>query len=162
MALGTMMYVKSSEDLAETLGDPKEAIGVFQRRATDCLLIAKYSSNPGAYTMEALLMNAQNEFLRRKDAHLGVWVLGGIAIRLAMRMGYRTYSCRLFRIICRGEAASCSRISLIYVRPRPFLLRADLALRRGNAPKNLDDDAIRRWLDLVPTWPSAHDSGVVV
>lgn len=89
MALGTMMCVKSSEQLSDSLGDPREAIEVFQRRATDCLLMAKYSSSPGAYTMEALLMNAQNEFLRRKDAHLGVWVLGGIAIRLAMRMGYR-------------------------------------------------------------------------
>ena len=33
-------------------------------------------------------MNIQNEFIRRPDAHLGPWVCAGIAIRLAMRMGY--------------------------------------------------------------------------
>jgi hypothetical protein len=38
--------------------------------------------------MEALLLNIQNEFLRHPDAHLGIWVLAGVAIRLAMRMGY--------------------------------------------------------------------------
>lgn len=91
MAIGTLFCVKSQENLTDALGDPAEAIQTFQRRSTDCLLISKYSTSPGPYTLEALLINAQNEFLRRRDAHLGVWVLGGIAIRLAMRMGYREY-----------------------------------------------------------------------
>jgi hypothetical protein len=93
MALGTMLHLKAKESVPLVLGNPAEAIKVFQRRATDCLLISKYSTSPGPYTMEALLVNAQNEFLRRKDAHLGVWVLGGIAIRLALRMGYRKSIC---------------------------------------------------------------------
>lgn len=85
-----MLCIKSQDDVPHALGNPAEAIKVFQRRATDCLLISKYSTSPGPYTMEALLINAQNEFLRHRDAHLGVWVLGGIAVRLALRMGYRT------------------------------------------------------------------------
>lgn len=133
MALGTMMCVKSSENLADSLGDPREAIGVFQRRATDCLLIAKYSSQPGAYTMEALLMNAQNEFLRRRDAHLGVWVLGGIAIRLAMRMGYRESPDVVVQLVCYKFA--CLHVgtrSLTHAplrRPRSLSIHANLTLR---------------------------------
>lgn len=92
MVMGTMLCVKAEESLPQALGNPEDAMKVFQRRATDCLLISKYSTSPGPYTLEALLVNAQNEFLRRRDAHLGVWVLGGIAIRLAMRMGYRECS----------------------------------------------------------------------
>lgn len=89
MAMGTLLCLRSQEDLPHALGNPAETMQVFQRRATDCLLISKYSTSPGPYTLEALLINAQNEFIRRKDAHLGVWILGGIAIRLALRMGYR-------------------------------------------------------------------------
>lgn len=89
MSMGIFMSSKAQETLPPALGNLMETMKTFQRRATDCLLISKYSTSPGPYTIEALLINAQNEFLRRRDAHLGVWVLGGIAIRLAMRMGYR-------------------------------------------------------------------------
>ncbi|KAF4966871.1 hypothetical protein FSARC_5484 [Fusarium sarcochroum] len=57
-------------------------------------LVARYftstepSITPGKYTLEAVLFNIHGEFVRRRDAHLGVWILTGIAIRLAMRMGY--------------------------------------------------------------------------
>ncbi|KAF5007783.1 hypothetical protein FDECE_5907 [Fusarium decemcellulare] len=65
-----------------------EVMELFQRRSTECLLISKYGTAPTNYTMEALLLNLQGEFVRRRDAHLGLWVLGGVAIRVAMRMGY--------------------------------------------------------------------------
>lgn len=87
--MGLFLCIRAEDKLPPALGNPANAMTTFQRRATDCLLISRYSTSPGPYTMEALLMNAQNEFLRRRDAHLGVWVLGGICIRLAMRMGYR-------------------------------------------------------------------------
>lgn len=60
----------------------------FQRRSTECLILSNYSTAPSPYTLEALIINLQNEFVRRRDAHPGVWVLAGVAIRLAMRMGY--------------------------------------------------------------------------
>lgn len=98
--MGTLLCIRSQEALPPALGQPAEAMQIFQRRATDCLLISKYSTSPGPYTLEALLINAQNEFIRRKDAHLGVWVLGGIAIRLALRMGYReSYSHTILKIL---------------------------------------------------------------
>ncbi|KAH7134170.1 fungal-specific transcription factor domain-containing protein [Dactylonectria macrodidyma] len=88
MTMGLFLFMRSQEDLPEDLGKPMDVLEVFHRRSTECLILSKYSTTPGPYTMETLLFNAQVEFIRRRDANLGVWVLGGIIIRIALRMGY--------------------------------------------------------------------------
>lgn len=147
MALGTLFCVKSQESLAHALGNPVEAIKAFQRRSTDSLLISKYTTSPGPYTLEALLINAQNEFLRRREAHLSVWILGGIAIRLAMRMGYREYlrcfASNLSRRLCISGVSPCRVVGVLLTfdagqpRPRPLALSADITLRGRNASSDL-------------------------
>ena len=88
MTMGAFLYTRSEEGLPEALGPPTVAIAAFHRRATQCLILSNYFSSPGPYTIEALLVNQQFEFLRSKDAQLGVWLMGGVIIRLAFRMGY--------------------------------------------------------------------------
>ncbi|KAF4495047.1 hypothetical protein FAGAP_8873 [Fusarium agapanthi] len=88
LATGTFLYIRSQDELPGGMGSPLEVAESFQQRCTDCLIPSKYSTVPGKYTLETLLFNIHGEFVRRRDAHLGVWVLTGIAIRLAMRMGY--------------------------------------------------------------------------
>lgn len=88
LAMGSFLFLRSQEDLPGDLGNTLIAIEAFQRRSTECLMLSNYSSSPGPYTMEALAMNTQIEFVRRRDASVGVWVLMGVAIRLALRMGY--------------------------------------------------------------------------
>ncbi|KAH0523031.1 hypothetical protein TsFJ059_008087 [Trichoderma semiorbis] len=88
MSISVFLHMRSGDKLPEAFGNPRDMRDDFHRRATECLLLSKYSTEPGAYTIEALLFNIHNEFVRCKDAHLGVWILAGIATRLAMRMGY--------------------------------------------------------------------------
>ncbi|KAH7150336.1 fungal-specific transcription factor domain-containing protein [Dactylonectria estremocensis] len=88
MTIGLFLFMRSQEDLPGDLGKPMDVLEVFHRRSTECLVLSKYSAAPGSYTMETLILNAQVEFIRRRDANLGVWVLGGIIIRIALRMGY--------------------------------------------------------------------------
>ena len=88
MTMGVFLCVQSQEDLSGLIARPMELAEILQRQGTNCLLASKYATEPGLYTMEALMINLQNEFVRRRDAHLGVWILSGIAIRLAMRQGY--------------------------------------------------------------------------
>ncbi|KAI7763728.1 hypothetical protein LZL87_011585 [Fusarium oxysporum] len=88
LATGTFLYIRSQDELPGGMGSPLEVAESFQQRCTDCLILSKYSTAPGKYTLETLLFNIHGEFVRRRDAHLGVWILTGIAIRLAMRMGY--------------------------------------------------------------------------
>jgi hypothetical protein len=86
--MGTFLSIQAKEGLPGAFCNPAEMTEVFQRRSTECLIIAKYFTAPGPYTMEALMMNVQNEFIRRRDSHLGVWFLTGVGIRLALHMGY--------------------------------------------------------------------------
>lgn len=86
--MGAFLYARSGEGVPDALGSPVAAMAAFHRRATECLILSKYFSSPGPYTIEALLVNQQFEFMRTKDARLGVWLMGGTIIRLAFRMGY--------------------------------------------------------------------------
>ena len=59
----------------------------FHYRATECLLLSKYL-RPTTYTIEALLVNIQQEFVRSIDLDDSLWIMAATIIRLAMKMGY--------------------------------------------------------------------------
>lgn len=60
---------------------------MYRVRAAQCLVLANYTK-PGAYTVETILLYSQVEFLLCNDAQVSVWVILGMTVRLAMRMGY--------------------------------------------------------------------------
>lgn len=88
LSFGTFIFVRSQDTIPDKLGDPLAAMKIFQQRSADCLINSQYASRPTSYTMEALLLNIHGEFIRHRGAQLGVWVLAGVVIRLALRMGY--------------------------------------------------------------------------
>lgn len=45
-------------------------------------------SKPTAYTVEALMVYAGCEFMRGKSSQMNVWLLTGLILRVALRMGY--------------------------------------------------------------------------
>ncbi|CAI6337700.1 unnamed protein product [Periconia digitata] len=58
----------------------------FQQLASSALALADISrSHP--YTLEALMIYAECEFLRRDDHDGKIWLMNGITLRVAMRMG---------------------------------------------------------------------------
>lgn len=85
---GAFLYLRAGDALPEGMATPGEVLENFQRRSAECLVLSNYSTAPGKYTLEALLLHGHSEFIRRPDAQVGIWVLGGVAIRLALRMGY--------------------------------------------------------------------------
>ncbi|KAB5563458.1 fungal-specific transcription factor domain-containing protein [Coniochaeta sp. 2T2.1] len=52
-----------------------------------CLVLGKYTTAK-EYSLEVLLILMQSCFLRSKDSDLNMWLLMGIIIRLAFRLGY--------------------------------------------------------------------------
>ncbi|KAM0239571.1 hypothetical protein ACHAP5_008217 [Fusarium lateritium] len=142
LATGTYLYIRSQDELPEGLGNPFEVAESFQRRCTDCLLLSKYSTAPGKYTLETLLFNIHGEFVRRRDAHLSVWILTGILIRLAMRMGYHR------------DADNYPRISPFHGEMRR---RCDTRL-----PRNItDDDFGPESTQLPPPRPETQSTAVL-
>jgi hypothetical protein len=60
---------------------------LYREKAVQCLVLGKYAKST-PYTIEALLLYFTTEHFRSEDTQLGTWVLMGIIVRIAMRMGY--------------------------------------------------------------------------
>lgn len=87
MTLSVSLYNRSEEPLPVTMADALLTWNVFRKRVAQCLVQANYLA-PGRYKAEALFLYCTGEFYRSQDAQIGVSYLLGIAIKLAMRMGY--------------------------------------------------------------------------
>lgn len=59
---------------------------LFRERTVQCLVLGQYTRG-GAHTLEALV-NYANEMLLFQDADVGVWLLVGMMVQLALSMGY--------------------------------------------------------------------------
>lgn len=67
--------------------DPRILSDVFRDRIVQCLILGKYTRG-GAHVLETLLLYFTIEHFLSKDAEIGLWILLGIIVKLAMRMGY--------------------------------------------------------------------------
>lgn len=85
MAVG--VFRRSMETLPAPLGDPTDEIKRFQRSCCYCLINSNYTT-VGKYKVEALLVYATIEYTKKGNSAMSVSIILGIAIKLAMRMGY--------------------------------------------------------------------------
>ena len=56
-------------------------------RTVQCLVNSDYTKS-SIYTIETLILYVNGEYAVRWDAEVGIWVVVGMIVRLAMRMGY--------------------------------------------------------------------------
>lgn len=68
----------------------------WKTRTIQCLIAGDYA-HPSKYTLEALMMYVISEWMGSHDSNLEVYLVVGMTIRLAMRMGYHRNS-RLYPI----------------------------------------------------------------
>ncbi|PCH01896.1 Transcription factor [Penicillium occitanis (nom. inval.)] len=87
MTMAVGMFRRSMETLPSPLGDPTDEINRFQRNCCYCLINSNYTT-VGKYKVEALLVYATIEYTKRGNSAMSVSIILGIAIKLAMRMGY--------------------------------------------------------------------------
>lgn len=87
MCHSVSFYHRAGDTLPGSLGEPADVGGAYRTRAAQCLVLSDYT-RPGRYTVETLLIYLGSEFLKSSETQLGVSVLLGITIRLAMHMGY--------------------------------------------------------------------------
>ncbi|KAL2867024.1 Zn(II)2Cys6 transcription factor [Aspergillus lucknowensis] len=99
MCLATHLHQRFEGEVADLIGDPKEMANNFRLQAAYCLIKDKYTT-PSKYTIEALLMYGQTEYFRSPDAQHELWVLFGVAMRLAMRIGIHRDGSRYPGISC--------------------------------------------------------------
>ncbi|KAL4928270.1 putative C6 transcription factor [Aspergillus undulatus] len=87
MALSTMFYQRTGDPIYGTTGNYSDIAGVFRKRSAQCLVQSNYIA-AGRYKVEGLFIYTMSEFYKKHDVETGVPFLLGIAIKLAMRMGY--------------------------------------------------------------------------
>lgn len=75
--------VTSGSLLAELAG----YVDRFREKTVQCLVLAKYTKG-GPYTLETLTLYLAGEILLLKDSSTDSWILTGMVVHLAMRMGY--------------------------------------------------------------------------
>lgn len=83
--LAELSYGDSTEmppDLADALRTPWE----FGKRTVECLIAADYT-NPVHYTIETLILYIEVEWMTAQDTGMEGYLVLGVTIRLAMRMG---------------------------------------------------------------------------
>ena len=67
--------------------DPRHIISSYREKTVQCLILGNYTKC-SPYTIETLMFYLHGEYVRSEDTQVGCWVLLGIIIRLAFRMGY--------------------------------------------------------------------------
>ncbi|KAF2642982.1 hypothetical protein P280DRAFT_241496 [Massarina eburnea CBS 473.64] len=86
-ALASDRPSKSKYDRQDPTDFLTRSVDKFQQLASSALVLADIvKSQP--YTLETLMIYGECEFLRRDDHHAKIWLMNGVALRVAMRMGY--------------------------------------------------------------------------
>jgi hypothetical protein len=143
--------------LPPALSDPNSIIESYREKIVQCLISGKYTRT-APYTIETLLMYLQIELLRSPDSQIEMWILLGIIVRLAMRMGYHRDGShflgispfqaemrrRVWVVVLQMDAGSASQFGL------PRMARESQC--DTNEPRNLlDEDLDRHMAELPPS-----------
>ena len=67
--------------------DVQHLVRFYQERTVQCLVLGKYTKSV-PYTIQTLLLYFTTEHFQCEDTEIGTWILLGIVVRIAMRMGY--------------------------------------------------------------------------
>jgi hypothetical protein len=87
LRIAVMDYWREDDEPLELAGKCQDLAGAFRDRLADCLILADYLQ-PQEFLIEALSLHMYGEYVSSRDAKSSVWVLNGLVVRLAMRMGY--------------------------------------------------------------------------
>jgi hypothetical protein len=104
MCLATFAALGAGEENADTRGTPMEMIRTYRESCAQCLTLSNYA-HPGPYTLETLLIYMEGEFVLSKGDQMNCYLIIGLTVRLAMRMGLHRDSDNIRGNItpCQGE-----------------------------------------------------------
>ncbi|BDD62492.1 hypothetical protein MAP00_007460 [Monascus purpureus] len=83
MCLGAAFQRQRSSQMP----DPQQLVRLYREKIIQCLVVGKYAKC-APYTLETLLLYLNIEYLQSEDTRVETWILLGVIVRLALRMGY--------------------------------------------------------------------------
>ena len=87
MCLAMHTYYRVGDEPPEYQGRSLQLASHYRSLTGQCLLLADFLK-PVNHMIETLVLHLHGEYARSRDGEVGVWVLVGMIVRLAMRMGY--------------------------------------------------------------------------
>ncbi|EPE28759.1 hypothetical protein GLAREA_09880 [Glarea lozoyensis ATCC 20868] len=83
----TMTGLKPTFDTQDiAIQDLEQLVDMFREKTVQCLVLGNYTE-PGPYTIETLCFYYISEHFRSPDTMFGLWMVWGIIIRAALRLG---------------------------------------------------------------------------
>jgi hypothetical protein len=70
----------------DALRDLKDMVEIFREKTVQCLVLSNYT-DPKEYTVETLLLYFVLDHFRSSDTQFGAWMVFGLIVRAAMRLG---------------------------------------------------------------------------
>lgn len=139
----------------EYRGRAKGLAASYRNLTGQCLLLADFTK-PVNQMIETLVLHLHSEYARSRDAEVGVWVLAGMIVRLAMRMGYHRDP-RYYPSITPFQGEIRRRV-WTFIRQSDLLFSFQIGLpsmiRMGDCdaemPRNLYDDEIDEDIKALP------------
>ncbi|KAL8909983.1 MAG: hypothetical protein Q9171_004716 [Xanthocarpia ochracea] len=159
LCLAMHSYYKMGDEPPEYRGKSLILANKYRSITAQCLMRADVTK-PVSHTIEALILYLHGEYARNRDAEVGVWVLVGMIVRLAMRMGYHRDS-KPFPSITPFQGEMRRRV-WTFVRQADLLFSFQLGLpsmiRLGDCDTALpgnyyDDDLYEDMKELPPPRP---------
>ena len=87
LCLAMHSYYRLDDEPPEYRGKSLALAANYRALTGQCLLLADFTK-PVNHMIETMVLHLHCEYARSRDAEVGVWVLVGMIVRLAMRMGY--------------------------------------------------------------------------
>ncbi|OAL47179.1 hypothetical protein IQ07DRAFT_602601 [Pyrenochaeta sp. DS3sAY3a] len=134
----------------------------YREKIVQCVVLANYTKCP-PYTVETFMMYFGTEYLRSADFQMSMWLMVGMIVRMAFRMGYHRDPSRFPNISpFRGEMR---RRAWIMVMSLDLISSSSVGLPRmiqpamydTQEPRNLaEDDLQEDMLELPPARPETE------
>lgn len=145
MRLAMQSFAREGDEPPEFRGKCQDMASTFRTNMAHCLITADYTK-PHAFVIETLIFHLHAEYSSNRDTEASVWVLMGMIVRLAMRMGYHRDS-KFFPDLTPFQGEMRRRV-WSFVRTGDLLFSFQIALppmvRLGDSdtdlPRNIYDD----------------------
>jgi Fungal specific transcription factor domain len=155
LRIALLSYAQDGDEPPEFAGKSLDLSNTYRTAMANCLILADYTK-PHQHIIETLIFHLHAEYRRNRDSEASVWVLVGMIVRLAMRMGYHRDS-KMFPNISPFQGEMRRRV-WTFVRQADLLFSFQISLpsmiRIGDSdtelPRNIYDEEFDEDTTVLP------------
>ena len=156
LGLAMQSYHRLGDEPPEFQGKSFNFACKYRALTAQCLLLADFTK-PVNHMIETLVLHLNSEFTKCRDSEVAIWVLAGMIVRLAMRMGYHRDP-KHFPNLTPFQGEIRRRV-WTFVRQSDTLFSFQMGLpsmiRQGDCdtelPRNLYDDELDEDVKVLPS-----------